>query len=157
MPGAPKNYGSYNIRLNSDDAPPEAALAGGDFTNVEDVEFAHFKFTLKDAKSGAHKVDVQCRNGTKFSVDHVRVEMIFYGARKREVKRFSDEVPGMLAAGEIKSVSFDIPGLPAYEEYEQRISFNKATAAPAKSDDPKPPKFQNTNDVEEYGCLRSAY
>ncbi|HLX60946.1 MAG TPA: FxLYD domain-containing protein [Planctomycetota bacterium] len=148
MPNAPKIYGSYSIRLNSDDAPPEAALSGGDFSNVEDVEFAHFKFTHIDPKSSSYKVEVQCRNGLKATVEHVKLEMIFYGPRKREVKRFTHEVPGAIAAGEIKTLAFEIPGLPAYEEYEQRVAYSKSSATPAVAPATGKAKFQNKPDVE---------
>ena len=132
MTGAPKNFGGYSIKLNNDDAAPEAALSGGDFSNKEDVEFAHFKFTRLEAAGSPYKVEVQCRNGLKFAVDHVKLEMIFFGAKKKEIKRLSHEAPGSIAAGEIKDVVFEIPGLPAYEEYEQQISYGKAGAAPKK-------------------------
>ena len=149
MPGAPKNYGSYSIKLNNDDAPPEAALSGGDFSNAEDVEFAHFKFHRPSSPGAALKVDAQCRNGMKSPVDHVKLEMIFFDSKKHEVKRFSHEVPGSIGAGEIKDVTFEIAGLPAYEEYEQRISFGKATSAPTKAPAQSGAlKFQNKPDVE---------
>ena len=148
MPNAPKMYASYSIRLNSDDAPPEAALSGGDFTNVEDVEFARFKFTHVDPKSSSYKVEVQCRNGLKLAVEHVKLEMIFYGPRKREVKRFTHEVPGTVGAGEIKALAFEIPGLPAYEEYEQRVGYSKSSAAVAIAPAAGKGKFQNKPDVE---------
>lgn len=157
MPGAPKNHGGYSIRLNNDDAAPEAALSGGEFSNVADVEFAHFKFTRVDASSPAFKVEVQCRNGLKVAVEHAKLEMIFFGAKKKEIKRISHEVPGSIAAGEIKDMSFEIPGLPAYEEYEQQISYGKAgpPAAPKKAPVASGElKFQKKPDVEAvFGLL----
>lgn len=149
MPGAPKNYGSYSIRLNNDDAPAEAALAGGEFTRAEEVEFAHFKFTRAADQKAGYKVEVQCRNGLKSAVDHVKLEMLFFGPKRREIKRFTHEIPGTVAAGEIKPVAFDIPGLPVYDEYEQKISFNKIGApAPKANADTNPPKFKKIDDLE---------
>lgn len=136
VPGAPRNYGGYSIRLNNDEAPPEAALSGGEFSNASDVEFAHFKFT--HGSGTAMKVDAQCRNGLKDAIDHVKLDIVFFGNKHKEVKRFSHEIPGPVGAGEIKDVRFEIPSLPAYEEYEQQITFAKAgmskpKAAPAPS------------------------
>jgi hypothetical protein len=147
--GAPINYGSVSIKLNNDDVPPEAALSGGEFTTVQDVEFAHFKFHKAESGSASIKVEAQCRNGMKAAVDHVKLEMIFYDGKKKEVKRFSHEVPGAIGAGEIKDVAFDIPNLPQYEEYEQRITFGKAPAAAPKTPTQSGPlKFQEKPDVE---------
>jgi len=41
---------SYQLKLNWAETPPEVALAGGEFSNVEDVELAHFTFTRPDPK-----------------------------------------------------------------------------------------------------------
>ena len=147
--GAPINYGSYSLKLNNDDAPPEAALSGGEFTSVQDVEFAHFKLHKAESGSAGIKVEAQCRNGMKAAVDHVKLEMVFYDGKKKEVRRFSHEFSGAIAPGEIKDVAFDIPNLPQYEEYEQRVTFGKAAPSAAKSPAQTGPlKFQDKPDVE---------
>jgi hypothetical protein len=148
IPGAPRNYGSYVLKLNHDDAPPEAALAGGEFSGVEDVEFAHYKFTRPDAKEARYKVEAECRNGLKVAAEHVKLELIFYGPKKREIKRFGHELPGTVLAGETKPVSFEISGLPAYEEYEQRVSYGKQGGSAAPSPDAAKVKFTNKSEVE---------
>ena len=148
VPGAPRNYGGYSIRLNNDEAPPEAALSGGEFTNGSDVEFAHFKFT--HGSGSAMKVDAQCRNGLKDAVDHVKLDIVFFDGKRKEVKRFTHQVPGAIAAGEVKDVSFEIPSLPAYQEYEQQITFGKAgMSAPKPTPAPAAVlKFERKPEVE---------
>ena len=151
----PRTSTSYVIKVVCDDTPPEAA----DFTGIEDVEFAKFAFK-REPKSPDVNVSAQVRNGFTCPVEHATLTLSFTNAAKKEVKSFSYEVPGRLEAGETKPVDFKVPGLPAYEAYDQKISYAKldgaaapaaapaAQAAPASSGKLEVPKFKNSDDVE---------
>jgi hypothetical protein len=150
---APKAYNSYEIRVSCDDTPPDQALAGGDFSNAEDVEFGKFAFNRSKVSMLEVKVTAQVRNGFGVPVEHVKLAMKFLGMKKREIRSFTYEVPGQLKPGEIKPVEFTITELPTYESYEQKIDYVKVAgapaAAPALTDTRvKPGKFQKIADVE---------
>jgi hypothetical protein len=165
-PNCPRNYASYNLKISCDDTPPEAALAGGDFTTNECVEFANFAFKRKDPKNPDLLVTTQARNGFGVPVEQVKLTMVFYGAKDpkapakkdkaehgKELKRYTFEVPGRLEKGEVQTVQFTVPGLPVYDEYEQLVDFKKIdSSAPAAPDAPvavgEKPKFKNIKDVE---------
>jgi hypothetical protein len=148
----PRTSASYVIKVVCDDTPAEAA----DFTGVEDVEFAKFAFK-REPKSPDVTVSAQVRNGFSGPVEHATLLLSFTNAAKKEVKNFSYEVPGKLEGGETKSIEFKVPALPAYEGYDQKISYVKLDggAAPAASPAPESasskmeaPKFKNIEDIE---------
>ena len=143
---APRRYNSYDLRVAHDKAP-EGAFIGGDFANVEDVEFARFRFNRTGAKGTTLKVDAQARNGLALAVDQVKLTLVFFGQAHKEVKRFAYDLPGELKPNEIKAAAFSIPDLPAYSEFEQVITYRKIEAAGAQAE-PGGAKFQNVPDVE---------
>ena len=150
FPNAPKIYGSYAIKVKNDEANPEAALAGGDFTGTADIEFALFKFEHIDANKTGYRVQADCRNGLKTDADHIKLALIFYGPKHREVKRFTHELAEVIPSGGIKTMTFEIPGLPSYEEYEQNISYNALDKGPPRQPRAQSglPKFEHKPDVE---------
>lgn len=147
---APRTFNSYEIRVSCDDTPPDQALAGGDFTNAEDVEFAKFAFNRSKVNMLEVKVSAQVRNGFAVPVEHAKLTMKFFGMKKREIRSFTYEVPGQLAAGEIKPLEFTVTELPSYESYEQKIDYVKVAGTPAAPTETrvKPGKFQKIADVE---------
>lgn len=153
MPVAPKNYAAYELKATCDDTSAETALSGGDFTNAAEVEFAKFSFVRSDPKAKELKVSAQVRNGLATAVAAVKLTLTFMGPARKEIQRFTYEVPGQLKPGEIKPFAFAIPSLPAYEAFEQEIAYDSAGAAPdATAEAPKPKaekaKFKNIADVE---------
>lgn len=150
FPNAPKIYGSYAIKVRNDDANLEAALAGGDFTGTADVEFAHFKFEHIEASKTGYRVQADCRNGLKTDADHIKLALIFYGPNHREVKRYTHELAEVVPSGGIKTMTFEIPGLPSYEEYEQNISYNALDKGSPRKPSARGsvPKFEHKPDVE---------
>lgn len=149
---SPKSYNSFEIRVGHDDAPAEAALAGGEFTSAKDVEFAKFVFKRADPKSKELKVTAQVRNGFDCGVDQVKLNLVFYGPKQKELKPFTYDVPGDLKPGEIRPIEFTISELPPYETFERLVGYNKldGSAGPKAA----PPaaagamKFQKTKDIE---------
>ena len=146
---APKGYASYELKVGCEDLPPEAALANTNFTDAEDVEFARFVFK-RNTKTNELKVTTQVRNGFASPVDQVKLTLIFFGPKKKELKKFVYEMPEKVDPKEIKSVNFAITELPNYETFEQTVAYNKlsapaAAAAPAKAE---APKFKMTKEVE---------
>jgi|GEM_PF-1816278 len=147
--GAPRNYAAYELKVNCEDTSVETALAGGEFTSVEDVEFAKFSFKRDDAKKSDLKVEAQVRNGFKVPADHVKLTLTFFGAKKKELKRFTYELPGSLKPGEIKPVAFTVSELPGYDGFEQAVAYGRTDGPPASSaKKPEAPKFQKTKDLE---------
>jgi len=149
-PTSPRVYGGYEIKVGCDDVPPEQALAGGDFTNAEDVELGKVVFKRSDPKSKDLEVSAALRNGLKTAAEQVKVTLTFLGPKKKELKKHVFEMPGQLQPGEIKPIEFSVPGVPAWEAYEPAVSYKAIAAA-----EPKPAsgkiaaaKFQNTKDVE---------
>ena len=149
---APKMYTGYEMKVGHDDIPIEQALAGGEFTTGEGVEFAQFGFNRTNPKSPDLNVSAKVRNGFKEPVTQAKLTLVFFGAKKKQLKEFTYEVPGTLAPGEIKPISFTVPALPAYEAFEQRVDFVRSGGAPtaskASSTPAETPKFKNTSDVE---------
>ena len=144
IPNCPVKFASFIIKLVTDDAQ------ASDFTGVEDVEFAKFSFK-REPKSPDVKVAAQVRNGFNVPVKSVSLALTFTNAVKKEVKKFTFDYPDQLGAGETKPVAFTVPGLPAFESYDQKISYEKLDAgaaaqgaAPAAAgDDPKEAKIES--------------
>ena len=125
LPNAPRIHGSYELKVSCDEASPEAALAGGEFTSITDVEFARFTFNHSDPNASGFNVTAQVRNGFSIPVEQVKLSLIFCGPKKKELKCFVHEVPESLKAGEIRTVEFTIPEIPPYESFEQRVAYKK--------------------------------
>ncbi|MGD0088727.1 MAG: hypothetical protein ABSE73_02300 [Planctomycetota bacterium] len=150
VPGAPRNYGGYEIKVGCDDLPPEQALSGGDFTNSEDVEVAKFVFKREGAKNQDLKVSAQARNGLKSAAGEIKLTLTFYGPKKKELKKHVYEFAGELQPREIKPLEFTISGVPLYEAYEPAVSYKTLTgdAKPAAQGKIEAAKFKNLDEVE---------
>jgi SLAP domain-containing protein len=147
---APRVIGGYELKVSCDEPSPEAGLSAIEFSKEEMVEFAKFSFKRKDPKSAELNVSAQVRNGFSVTVNSVKLTLVFLGVKKKEMKRFTFEMPGELKSGEIKPVEFSVSDLPNYDSFEQLVDYKRLDGkAAAGSAEPRPaPKFENTNDVE---------
>jgi hypothetical protein len=125
LTGVPRNYGGMSIEIANDEVAPETALSGGDFTGAADVEFAHFTVIAPKEKGEHYRFETLCRNGLKNPVEHVVLEMIFYGPKHREIRRYKHELPGTIASADIADVKFEVRDLPQFEEYEQNVTYSE--------------------------------
>ncbi|MCY3020356.1 MAG: hypothetical protein NTW87_15160 [Planctomycetota bacterium] len=149
-PNAPRMYGGYEIKVGCDDVPAEQALAGGDFANAEEVEFAKIVLKRSDPKSPDLRVAGQVRNGFKAAVSQVKLTVTFFGPKKKELKKQTYEVPGQLQPGEVKPVEFTVAGVPSFEGFEPAVAYEKVDQAPSPAATGKieAAKFKNLKEVE---------
>ena len=54
--------------------------------------------------------------------------MIFYGPRHKEIRRYKHTIPGSIAPNDITDVKFEVRDLPAFEEYEQAVTYSERIA-----------------------------
>ena len=78
-----------------------AAFTGGEFSDVKDVEFAYFTFARKTPASPDLNVTAKVRNGLEIGVEHLQLTMSFLAANKKELKKFTYPIPGVLKPGEV--------------------------------------------------------
>jgi hypothetical protein len=121
-------YHSYVVRLDTPTQDEETLLAGGSFTNAEEIELAEFKFTRLAARELS--LEAKVRNGTKKQVagPEVVIRLTDKATPPKVLKEIPFEVPGALAPGEIRPVALRVPDCPPFGGYSYEVSYAERTA-----------------------------
>lgn len=125
-------YESYGTMLTWDQASgAPAALGGGEFRGVEDVELAKFHFGRDEPEKGRLTVAFKVRNGLASPVSEVRVTVNLVATSAKGAKQVASltfRLDRTLEPGQIDAFSEVVAAPGAFDDFDYDIAYRAALA-----------------------------
>jgi hypothetical protein len=127
IPKAIGGYSGYQVKLKEDKISDEEALSGGVFSDAEEIELAHFKFTRKPDRSVY--IVAKIRNGRKEAVTSPTaiIKLTDKSSPPKTVKQVPFEVTGRLEPGEVREFAVNVPNCPSFGGFAYEIEYAERT------------------------------